>query len=105
MLFLYLKEVFHMIERIEKIARAKAIDHEVHRPFKQGEERGHGRSFQDFLRAAQGSVAPKKQGKEALSVPGDAYRLDIGRATQSLFYQDGTRLPSLLLGKILHAGS
>ena len=94
-----------MIERIEKITRTKAIDREVHHPFKQGEDRGNGRSFQDFLNAAQGSVAPKKQVSDTLSVPGEAYRLDIGRATQSLFYRDSSLLQPSLLRKVLHVGS
>ncbi|WP_338625209.1 hypothetical protein [Selenomonas sp. TAMA-11512] len=100
------EEVFQMIERIEKITRAKAISRDIHRPFKQGEERGNGERFQEYLNAAQGSVAPKKQGSEPLSVPGEAYRLDVGRATQSLFYEDASVIhPKLLRKALLYVGS
>lgn len=75
-----------MIDRIEKVARVKGVDHDMGRSFdrKEGyEDRGSGKKFSDLFQQESMRQTEKKS-----AIPA-AYRLEIGRATQSLFYEQG----------------
>ncbi|MBQ7479753.1 MAG: hypothetical protein IJT01_12805 [Selenomonadaceae bacterium] len=81
-----------MVERIERVARVKGVDYDVGRSFdrKEGyEDQASGKKFSEFFQKARNrqTVAESK-------IP-EAYRLEIGRATQSLFYTGGMDFRSL----------
>ncbi len=75
-----------MVERIGKVARVKGVEYDVGRSFdrKEGyEEQAFEKKFAGVFQRAQ-----KSHEEERGSVP-EAYRLELGRATQSLFYEGG----------------
>ena len=81
-----------MVERIEKVARVKGIDYDVGRSFdrKEGyEEQASGKKFSEFFQKARNHQAAEPSN---VSAP---YRLELSRATQSLFYERGMDFRSL----------
>lgn len=81
-----------MVERIERVARVKGVDYDVGRSFdrKDGyEDQASGKKFSDFFQKAR-----TRRTEAKVNVP-EAYRLEIGRATQSLFYEGGMDFRSL----------
>ena len=81
-----------MVERIERVARVKGVEYDVGRSFdrKEGyEEQASGKKFSEYFRQA------RKNQTEVKSTVPEAYRLEIGRATQSLFYEGGMDFRSL----------
>ena len=81
-----------MVERIERVARVKGVDYDVGRSFdrKDGyEEQASGKKFSEVFRKARDRRTETKVNVS------EAYRLEIGRATQSLFYEGGTDFRSL----------
>lgn len=78
-----------MIESIERIERIKGINYDVgQREDKESTDKdASGKKFSDFLKNAT-NKAKNKAGKSAEkpSVPGEAYKLDMKRASQSFFY-------------------
>ena len=81
-----------MIERIERTERIKGIDRNVSRDRRKDgyEEDAPEKKFSDFLKKAGKGKAPEKQAKI-----GEAYRLEVGRATQSLFYEGNVDFKAL----------
>ncbi len=81
-----------MVERIEKVARVKGVDYDVGRSFdrKEGyEEKDSGKKFSEVFQKAR-----NRQVAEPSSVSAP-YRLELSRATQSLFYEGGMDFRSL----------
>ena len=72
-----------MVERIESIERVKGINYDVGRHERKEDEKEDlsGRKFSDYLKKAK-----KTPPKEAAPI-GEAYKLDVGRSTHSLFYE------------------
>lgn len=82
-----------MVERIEKIARVKSVDHDVGRNFKSKRDRDDGGgSFASELKR----VLNKKTERKPSEIP-EAYKLEITSAgTHSLFYFGGLNVRQLL---------
>lgn len=74
-----------MIESIERVERVKGINYDVGR--REDRERENtdasGKKFSDYLKKA------NKKSPEKTSEIGDAYKLDVGRPSHSLFYDGG----------------
>ena len=83
------------VGRIEKISRVKGVDNDVSRPFDHKddykEEKGRQKAFKFVLQKA---IRKEESSAEGVSVP-VPYMVDLSRATQSLFYKDGSPLRAL----------
>ncbi|MCI5566331.1 MAG: hypothetical protein PUI81_03940 [Veillonellaceae bacterium] len=75
-----------MMDRIEKISPSKASDFDSKRSFHDRNDANDQVTFAAMLRRV-----PKRGG----SMPREAYDISIERATQSLFYEDGTAVREL----------
>lgn len=73
-----------MVERIESIDRIKGINYDVgRRERKDGyNEDASGKKFMEYLQKA------RKVKTEKSAPVGEAYKLDVGRPTHSLFYEE-----------------
>ena len=74
-----------MVEGIERIERVKSVNYDVGRREKDegSYEEGSDKRFSDYLKKAN-----KKPQKESAGI-GEAYKLDVGRPSHSLFYDGG----------------
>jgi len=75
-----------MVERVGKVARMKGVSYDVGHSFdrKEGyEDQDSGKKFSNLFQREKRRQAEEKDGVPA------AYRLEVGRATQSLFYENG----------------
>lgn len=74
-----------MIESIERIERVKGINYDVGRreDKNSSDEEALEKKFSEYLKKAS-----KKTPKKAAEI-GDAYKLDVGRPSHSLFYEGG----------------
>ena len=96
------REVFVMLERIERVARVKGVDSSINRSFERKEgyndDKKNKQSFAHALtKEMEKDVRPANEA--GLGVP-NAYRLDLStRPTQSLFYREYVDL-SEVEGKI-----
>ncbi|MBR3622617.1 MAG: hypothetical protein IKN43_04630 [Selenomonadaceae bacterium] len=81
-----------MIERIERTERIKGIDRNESRDKRKNgyDDNAPEKKFSDFLKQADKKKAVAKPTKI-----GEAYHLEVGRATQSLFYNGGIDFKSL----------
>ncbi|MBO6178825.1 MAG: hypothetical protein IKN12_03980 [Selenomonadaceae bacterium] len=81
-----------MIERIERTERIKGIDRNESRDKRKSgyDDNAPEKKFSDFLKKA-----AKTKPAERPAKIGEAYRLEVGRATQSLFYEGGLDFKSL----------
>ena len=89
-----------MVERIEKVNRVKGVDYDVNRPFERKEGYGDGTGKDSAFRQMLKKQMEKNTSENAPIA--EAYAVDIQRATQSLFYQDGLNLR--VLGKDVYGG-
>lgn len=80
-----------MVESIERIERVKGINYDVGRREKEegSYEDSSGRKFSDYLKKA------NKKAPEKSAEIGEAYRLDVGRPSHSLFYNGGVDFRSV----------
>lgn len=73
----------NMVESIERIERVKGINYDVGRREREdgSNEDSSGKKFSDYLKKA------SKKAPEKSAEIGDAYKLDVGRPSHSLFYE------------------
>ena len=90
------------VDRIEKVARVKSVDYDINRPFdrKEGyeDQKDRERAFKYQLHRAM-KKQPAASTDVAISEP---YTVDCTRATQSLFYKEGS--PLSILRKVYGKG-
>lgn len=79
-----------MIERVEKVTPIKETRLRVRRPYREEKESTGGDTFRRMLQTA---IEKKAKPPVAPTPIGEAYALDVGRATQSLFYEGKAALP------------
>ena len=90
--------------RVERISPVQGVAFDVARSFE--DRRGFadhngGQSFQQMLNKAMHTARkPFASAKPNESGPSDAYVVNVTRATQSLFYDDGTVLEGI--GNLIH---
>ena len=92
-----------MVERIERVMRIKRLrfnNDELFERRKGFEEREQGEAFASIFED-EIETRKKRQSEDASS--NGAYRLEVGRPTQSLFYQGKADI-SDMKGKLPHAG-
>lgn len=92
-----------MLERVERVTRIKGVKFDTEDLFqrRRGFDERHEREL--FASIFEDEIEKKKRrAEEESAAKDDAYRLDVGRATQSLFYQGKAEL-SGVRGKISHA--
>lgn len=93
-----------MVERIERVMHIKRLRFNNDELF----QRKKGKSFEEleqgFSSVFKDEVEKKKHNKTKTNPPADdAYHLDVGRPTQSLFYEGKADI-SDVKGKMPHAG-
>ena len=90
--------------RVERISPVQGVAFDVARSFE--DRRGFadhsgGQSFRQMLDKAMQTVRkPFASAEKGEAKPSDAYVVNVTRATQSLFYNDGTALEGI--GNLLH---
>lgn len=92
-----------MVERIERVMRIKRLrfnNDELFERRKGFEEQAQGESFASIFKD---EMEKKKNTASETSSSNRAYQLDVGRPTQSLFYQGKADI-SVVKGKLPHAG-
>ena len=92
-----------MVERIERVMRIKRLrlnNDELFERRKGFEEREDGESFASVF---EDEIEKKKKRQSENTSSNGAYHLDVGRPTQSLFYQGKVDI-SDAQGKLPHAG-
>ena len=92
-----------MVERIERVTRIKRLrfnSDELFERKKGFEEKEQGETFASIF---QDEIEKKKQRQSENSSSNRAYQLEVGRPTQSLFYQGKADI-SDVKGKLPHAG-
>ena len=92
-----------MVERIERVMRIKRLrfnNDELFERRKGFEEREQGESFASIY---EDEIEKKKKRQTEDSPSNRAYQLEVGRPTQSLFYQVKADI-SEVKGKLPHAG-
>ena len=91
-----------MVERIERVMRIKRLrfnNDELFERRKGFEEKEQGETFASIF---EDEIEKKKKSQEN-DLSNGAYRLEVGRPTQSLFYQGKADI-SEVKGKLPHAG-
>lgn len=82
-----------MVDRIEKVTKVKGVSYDIGRPFERKEgyedENQQGGSFYQMLKH---NMKKSSDGKVTISEP---YKLELSRATQSLFYEKGLQIKAL----------
>ena len=92
-----------MVERVERVMRIKRLrfnNDELFERRKGFEEKEQGETFASIF---QDEIEKKKQRQSENSSSNRAYQLEVGRPTQSLFYQGKADI-SDVKGKLPHAG-
>ena len=88
-----------MVERSERVARVKAVEYDVNRPYERNDSDHGGGASRKFAQVLRETMNHRGSGTPRSTVP-EAYRLEISaRPTQSLFYQSSPNL-HLLEGRI-----
>ncbi len=91
-----------MIDKVEKITRIKGAVYDVRRRKEKDGKEGRQGKFKRMLSSAL-EKDKKNAEKDDLALASQAYRLDVNRATQSLFYQGRQMLDLSELVKQIHA--
>ena len=92
-----------MVERVERVMRVKRLrfnSDELFERRKGFEEKEQGESFASIF---EDEIEKKKKNQAENDSSNGAYQLEVGRPTQSLFYQGKADI-SDMKGKIPHAG-
>ena len=92
-----------MVERVERVMRIKRLrfnNDELFERRKGFEEQEQGESFASIF---EDEIEKKKKRQSDNDSSNSAYQLDVGRPTQSLFYQGKADI-SMVKGKLPHAG-
>jgi len=92
-----------MVERIERVMRIKRLrfnNDELFERRKGFEEREQGEAFASIF---EDEIEKRKKRQSEDASSNGAYRLEVGRPTQSLFYQGKADI-SDMKGKLPHAG-
>ena len=92
-----------MVERVERVMRVKRLrfnSDELFERRKGFEEKEQGESFASIF---EDEIEKKKKRQTESSSANQAYQLEVGRPTQSLFYQGKADI-SDVKGKLPHAG-
>lgn len=92
-----------MVERVERVMRVKRLrfnSDELFERRKGFEEKEQGESFASIF---EDEIEKKKKRQMESSSANQAYQLEVGRPTQSLFYQGKADI-SDVKGKLPHAG-